>query len=312
MKSKQRVGVILMTYGSPKTLDDIPAYLKNIYGGREASSETVAEFRRRYNLIGGSPLVRITQKQAKALEKVLNKQNPNGPTFQVSAGMRFAPPFITDVIWEVAVGATKLVGIIMSPQYSPTIMSGYERDLRRAAEGLKRSDLSVSIGKDWYSNPFFVQVLARRVTEGLKRLPEDVRNHVPVLFTAHSMPKRIIDQEPDYISKLQKTAIAIAKQASLSRDRWLFCYQSAGHSPEEWLKPDFADIMPELATAGHTHVLVAPVQFLADHLEILYDIDVAARQQAQENGIHFARINSLNTSPLFIKALATVVQKVIK
>src|SRR5207249_5648405 len=110
------------------------------------------------------------------------------------------------------------------------------------------------------------------------------------------------------IHNLKETAAAVAEQAGLAPDRWMFCYQSAGHTPEEWLKPDFADLMPELKMAGHTHVLIAPIQFLADHLEILYDIEIGAREQAEEHGLSFARIASLNTSPLFIAALADVVE----
>jgi ferrochelatase len=121
------------------------------------------------------------------------------------------------------------------------------------------------------------------------------------------MPKRVVEQEPDYINNLKETAAAVARLVGLADEQWMFCYQSAGHTPEEWLKPDFADIMPELKKAGRTHVLIAPVQFLADHLEILYDIEIGAREQAEQHDIHFARIESLNTSPLFIKALAAVV-----
>ena len=123
------------------------------------------------------------------------------------------------------------------------------------------------------------------------------------------MPKRVIEREPDYINHLKETAAAVAELVGLPRERWMFCYQSAGHTPEEWLKPDFADVMPQLRAAGHTDVLIAPVQFLADHLEILYDIEIGAREQAEQHGIHFARIESLNTSPLFIKALAEVVKE---
>ena len=130
-----------------------------------------------------------------------------------------------------------------------------------------------------------------------------------MLLTAHSMPKRVIDKEPNYINHLKETAAAVAELVGLSPERWMFCYQSAGHTPEEWLKPDFADIMPELKATGHSHVLIAPVQFLADHLEILYDIEIGAREQAETHGIQFARTESLNTSPLFIKALAAVVEE---
>lgn len=307
--TKTRVGVLLMTYGSPATLDDLPIYLKNVRGGREPDEELIREFRRRYELIGGSPLLRITREQAAALQDELNRQYPDGPEFQVMAGMRFAPPFIADLVPEVAQGAQQLVGIIMSPQYSPIIMSGYTRTLEDAVAGLHRADLTLRIAGDWHLQPLFLLALAQRVQEALARFPAEVRERVPVLFTAHSMPKRVIEKEPDYIAHLEETALKVAELVGLPRERWMFCYQSAGHTPEAWLKPDFADVMPELRAAGQTHVLIAPVQFLADHLEILYDIEIGARQQAEENGIQFARTESLNTSPLFIKALTEVVKE---
>jgi ferrochelatase len=297
-----------MTYGSPATLDDIPAYLKNVRGGRPADEALIAEFRRRYSLIGGSPLLRITREQAAALQEELNRQHPDGPLFHVIAGMRFAPPFIADVVPEAATEAQQLIGIIMSPQFSPIIMGGYIRTLEDAVADLQRDDLELKIAGDWHLEPHFLQALAERVQQALERFPARVRKRVPVLLTAHSMPKRVVENEPDYIDSLKETAAAVAALVGLSPERWMFCYQSAGHTPEEWLKPDFADVMPELRAAGHTHVLIAPVQFLADHLEILYDIEVGAREQAEAAGIRFARIESLNTSSTFIKSLAAVVQ----
>jgi ferrochelatase len=301
--------VILMTYGSPATLDDIPVYIKNVYGGREPSVEVLAEFRRRYALIGGSPLVRITNEQAAALQEELNSHSTDGTTYHVTAGMRFAPPFIADVVPETAAGAQAVVGVIMSPQYSPIIMGGYVRTLQEAVTKLGREDLELKISGDWHVQPYFLQALAERVRQALDRSPSDVRERVQVLLTAHSMPKRVVENEPNYINNLKETAAEVAQLVGLPADRWMFCYQSAGHTPEEWLKPDFADIMPELQQAGQTHVLIAPIQFLADHLEILYDIEIGARAQAEEHGIQFARTESLNTSPLFIKALAAVVQE---
>jgi ferrochelatase len=309
MTNKEHVGVVLMTYGSPATLDDVPAYVKNVRGGREPDEALITEFRRRYRLIGGSPLLRITREQAAALEEELNHQRPDGRTFKVVAGMRFFPPLIADVLPDAAVGASQLVGIIMSPQYSPIIMSGYVRALEQAAAALHRDDLTLKMAEDWHLQPYFLQALAERVQQALDRFPPDARERVPVLLTAHSMPKRVVENEPDYINHLKETAAAIANMVGLPAERWMFCYQSAGHTPEEWLKPDFADVMPELRAAGYQHVLIAPVQFLADHLEILYDIEIGAREQAEAVGIQFARIESLNTSPLFIKALAVVVQE---
>jgi ferrochelatase len=297
-----------MTYGSPPTLDDVPGYLRNVYGGREPSDEVVAEFKRRYALIGGSPLLRVTQEQATALEAELNRRHPDGPTFAVTAGMRFFAPYIADVVPAVAEGADALVGVIMSPQYSPILMRGYIATLREAAARLGRDDLKLAITEDWHMQPEFLQAVADRVREALNRLPARQRATTPVLLSAHSMPLRVVADEPDYIDNLKQTAAAIAERAGVGPEQWMFCYQSAGHTPEPWLKPDFADLMPQLKANGASDVLIAPVQFLADHLEILYDIEVGAREQAEEHGITFHRTQSLNAMPLFIEALAAVVE----
>jgi protoporphyrin/coproporphyrin ferrochelatase len=309
MAAPARVGVLLMTYGSPATLDDIPQYLQNVRGGRPADDELITEFRRRYALIGGSPLLRITREQAVALEDTLNRASPSGPCFNVACGMRFAPPYIRDATAELASDVDTLVGIILSPQYSPILMRGYVTALTDAVEALRRDSLSLKIAGDWHLQPEFLQAVAQRVREALDRFPPELRERVPVLLTAHSMPLRVIEQEPDYITHLHETAERVAALAGLAPERWQFCYQSAGHSPEPWLKPDFADLMPGLRAAGQTHVLIAPIQFLADHLEILYDIEVGAREQAEAHGIQFARTESLNTMPLFIEALAGVVRQ---
>jgi ferrochelatase len=307
--STEQIGVLLMTYGSPATLDEMPAYLRNVRGGQEPDAQLVHEFRRRYALIGGSPLLPITRAQAAALQDELNAQHPAGPRFRVMAGMRFAPPYIAEIVPEIAANVNRLIGVIMSPQYSPIIMSGYVRTMQEAVRNLGRSDLILRIAEDWHLQPYFLQAVAARIQEALATIPPDVRARMPVLLSAHSMPRRVVEREPDYINALKETAAAIAHLAGIPAERWMFCYQSAGHTPEEWLKPDFADMMPELQAAGHTHVLIAPVQFLADHLEILYDIEIGAREQAEAHQITFARTQSLNTSSLFIKALAEVVKE---
>lgn len=310
-KNREKIAVVLMTYGSPKTLEEVPHYLKNVYGGKDPDPGNVKEFQRRYHVIGGSPLIKITQQQAAELEKELNKSKTR-PLFRVVAGMRFSHPFIEEVVQKNAKDADMVVGIIMSPQYSPIIMKGYLKELGEAVEKLQRKDLTLKIATDWHLEPYFLQALAKRVKEARKKLPQKIRATTPVLFSAHSMPKRVIDKEPGYIKDLQETAARVAKLVGIQKKRWMFCYQSAGHTPEEWLKPDFADIMPVLAENRHTHVLIAPVQFLADHLEILYDVNIGAREQAEEHGIVFASTKSLNTEPLFIKALASVVKNTLK
>ena len=312
MGSASRVGVMLMTYGSPATLDDVPEYMTNVRGGRPPEPELLVEFRRRYELIGGSPLIQITQAQAAALEEELNQRHPDGPRFHVVAGMRFSHPFVREVIPEAAEGAEMLVGIIMSPQYSPILMKGYLNAVDEGVRTLGRDDLAVKVSGDWHMQPRFIEAVASRIRAALEKFPADVRDRVPVLLSAHSMPKRVIENEPDYIKNLHETATAVAKAAGLPDERWMFCYQSAGHTPEEWLKPDFADLMPVLHEQGYRHVLIAPVQFLADHLEILYDIEVGAREQAEEHDMVFARTESLNVDPLFIQALADVVEETMR
>ena len=304
----ETIGVLLMTYGSPETLDDVEGYMTNVYGGRVPEADLVTEFKRRYELIGGSPLVQVTKDQAAALEDELRHRHPDGPRFMVEVGMRFFRPFVADGLATLAArGVDRVVAVIMSPQYSPILMSGYHRAIETALAAMERP-LPVRIAGSWHQQTLFVQSIAQRVDEALGHIPADVRDGVQVLLTAHSMPLRVIEKEPDYIADLQQTAEAVAARAGLPAERWGFCYQSAGHTPEPWLKPDFADVMPELAAAGKGHVLIAPVQFLADHLEILYDVEVGAREQAEEHGIVFHRTASLNTLPLFIEALADVVE----
>jgi protoporphyrin/coproporphyrin ferrochelatase len=296
-----RFGVLLMTYGSPSSLDDVPRYLAAVRGGRPPSDELTAEFRRRYEVIGGSPLIPITEAQAAAVEEAL------GGEALVRAAMRFSEPTIEQGLHDLAgAGVDEVVAIIMSPQYSPLIMGGYGRAVDAARAALGPDAPVVSLAGDWHTQAGFVEAVAERIRDAIDRLPDDERASAPVLLTAHSLPRRVADEEPGYLRQLEETAELIGAAAGLDRSRWRFCWQSAGHEPGEWMKPDFADLMPLLATEGHRSVVVAPVQFLADHLEILYDVDVGAREQAESAGLRFERIASLNTHPSFIAALAAI------
>ena len=301
-----RLGVLLMTYGSPDDLDDMPRYLSAVRGGRPVSDEVVAEFRRRYEAIGGSPLIPITQAQAAAVGKRLRR---DGVDAFVVAGMRFSEPSIAAGLAALAeAGCAKVVGIIMSPQFSGLLMSGYQRALDEAVAALGSLAPAVRLAPPWYRNEHFVGAVARRIDQGLDRIPAAERNRAPVLLTAHSLPRRVAEMEPGYLQQLRATAEIVAARAGLPLDRWHFCWQSAGHEPGEWMKPDFADLLPDLRDAGHRSVLVAPIQFLADHLEVLYDIDIGARAQADEAGMAFARIESLNVMPEFVAAMRDVAQ----
>lgn len=303
MKSDaRRLGVLLMTYGSPADLDDMPRYLTAVRGGRSPSPEVVAEFRRRYQVIGGSPLIAITRAQATAVE---NRLCADGTDARAVAGMRFSEPTIATGLAALAeAGCTEVTGIIMSPQFSGLLMSGYERALGEAARMLGAEAPEVRLAPAWYRQPAFLAAVSQRIREGLGRLPTAEQHRAPVLLTAHSLPRRVAEAEPAYMDQLRETAELVAEGAGLPRVRWQFCWQSAGHDPGEWMKPDFSNLLPELRDAGHRSVLVAPIQFLADHLEVLYDIDIAARDQAQQAGMAFARIESLNVMPEFVAALS--------
>ncbi|HVM31315.1 MAG TPA: ferrochelatase [Candidatus Limnocylindrales bacterium] len=298
------VGVVLMTYGSPASLEDVPRYIRAVRGGRDVPAEVVDEMRRRYRIIGGSPLIGITRAQADALQQRL------GDGWMVRAGMRFSEPYIAEVVSEMAdAGVRRVVGVIMSPQFSPLLMGGYRRALDDAHGQLGPDAPPIQLAGAWHTDPSFIAALAARIDEALGRLPPAERERAPVLLTAHSLPRRVAEQEPDYLAQLEQTARLVAGRAGLADSRWTFCWQSAGHEPGEWMKPDFADLMPELAAAGHRSVVVAPIQFLADHLEILYDVDVGAREQAEAAGLRFERIESLNVDKRFIDALAAVVSR---
>ena len=287
-------GVLLMTYGAPQDDADVPRYLAAVRGGREPEADLVAEMRRRYALIGGSPLVRLTFAQAAALEKEL------GPDHVVGAGMRFSQPSIEAAVRDlVERGADRIVGICMSPQWSFRLMGGYANALGEAAAHAGRP---CTMAPAWHREPAFVAATADRLRESLR----DADATTAVILTAHSLPKRVFDGEPEYIAQLHETAELVAAAAGLDRARWHWAYQSAGHTQEEWLRPDLKDLFPALGAGGAREVLVVPVQFLADHLEVLYDLDIAAADEARAAGLRYRRVAMPNTQPAFIRALARI------
>ena len=283
-----------MTYGAPRDVADIGPYLARVRGGKEPTAELVAEFVARYERIGWSPLIERTCAQAAALEAAL------GPEWQVRAGMRFSAPSISDVVGTLR-ATERIVGIVMSPQFSPLLMSGYGQALVASA-----GDQPVTMVGAWHREDGFVDALAALVREALDECAPDC----PILFTVHSLPKRVFESEPGYVAQLRETAELVASSAGLDRERWHWAYQSAGHTQEEWLRPDLKEVFPKLAALGAREVLVVPVQFLADHLEVLYDLDMAAAEEARACGLRYRRIAMANTQPGFIRALAAIVRGV--
>lgn len=297
-----------MTYGAASSPEKVPEYLNSVYRGK-APQSVVEEFQRRYRRVGGSPLVEVTRQQAQALEELLNSEAGPGEQYHVEPGMQHTPPFIEDGLRRlVETGSERIVAIVLSPQYSPIIMGGYRRKLD-AAQHIIPDHVTLSVAGTWHTMPAFIEALVQRVREALDRLPPEARENVPVILTAHSLPESVVQREPHYIEQLQETVRLVADAVPLKPGQWQFAYQSAGHSPEPWLTPDMKDLLPGLAEAGHKHVLMVPVQFLADHLETLYDIDVGAREDADEVGIGFHRIEMFNTMPEFIRVLAQVVYR---
>ncbi|MGH7687029.1 MAG: ferrochelatase [Candidatus Dormibacteria bacterium] len=298
-------GVLLLTFGSAVTSADVPAYLSSVRGGREVPADVLAEFQRRYDVIGRSPLIDITLAQAAAVQALLDDEDGPG-AFVVRAAMLHSAPRVADVINALAAeGVHDIIGVVLAPQYSSLILAGYERAATAARAA--HPDIDLRIAGAWHTLPEWIDSLSDRLAAELDRLPD--RHDVPVIFTAHSLPKAVVDRDPAYIEQLRATAEAVAQRAGLAQNQWLFAYQSAGHTPEPWLTPDVKDLLPGLHDTGARGVLIAPVQFLADHLEILYDIDVAAGDEARELGMELHRVPMPNTSPELIRALAAVVHR---
>lgn len=325
---KETVGVLLMAYGGPDSLEDIEPYLRDIRGGRPTSPELVAEVRERYRLIGGrSPLLDLTRQQAAALERVLNAEpsrtglhpepgfgpvgySPVLPQFRTYVGMRHWHPHIKETVAQIAAdGIRRVVAIPMAPHYSRMSVGAYIRKAEEARAELG-APLAVRYIESWNDEPLYLQALAEKVRAALLRFPPEVRGQVPILFTAHSLPQRILAEGDPYPQELMETVEGVVRQLGLlseAKQRWRFAYQSAGASHEPWLGPDAGAVLNELATEGHHHVLIAPIGFVCDHVEILYDVDILYRRQAEGLGMQLERTESLNVAPLLIEALAGLV-----
>jgi ferrochelatase len=279
--------VVLMAYGSPSRPEDVRPYLEDVRGGRPVSDEAVEELAERYRRIGGrSPLDDVTEAQRAALERELDT-----PVF---VGMKHWRPRIAEAV-EAALeaGATRIVGLVLAPHYSRLSVGGYRDRLEEALSG--RAELVLI--ESWHDEPAFLDVLAERV-----RGTDDW-----VVFTAHSLPERALADGDPYRDQLLETARLVAERAGL--ERWSFAFQSASATGEPWLGPDLLQELERLSADDVRNVLVAPVGFVSDHLEILWDIDIEAREKAAELGIQLRRIDSLNDDPGFVRALADVVER---
>jgi ferrochelatase len=281
--------VVLMAYGSPTELSDIRAYLEDIRGGRPVSDEAVEELMERYRRIGGrSPLDDVTEAQRAALERELEQ-----PVF---VGMKHWRPRIAEAAeLAVAGGADLVVGIVLAPHYSKLSVDGYRERLEEGLSG--RADLRFV--ESWHTHEPYIAVLADRVRG----------TDAHIVFTAHSLPARILEEGDPYRDQLFETSQLVAERAGLGS--WSFAFQSESPTGEPWLGPDILDELDSLKARGVESVLACPVGFVSDHLEILWDLDVEARERAGELGLEFDRIRSLNDDPAFVRGLAELVRETV-
>lgn len=294
------VAVLLMAYGGPETLEDVEPFLLDIRGGRPTSEELIDEIRGRYEAIGGrSPLLEITRAQARALEERLD--------LPVYVGMRHWHPYIRQAVEEIAeAGHDRLVALCLAPHYSKMSLGAYFRKLEESLDAVGYAP-KVEHVEGFPDHPIFLDAVAGKVREGLARFPADAE--VKVIFTAHSLPERIVAEGDPYARQVEESAQGVAQR--IPGLDWTRCWQSAGASGGPWLGPPLEEIVAELAAAGWKNLLVCPVGFVSDHVEVLFDVDVEAKQIARDAGARLERTASLNDDRLFIEALADVVRQVL-
>ena len=295
------IGLLVMAYGGPDKLEEVEPYLMDVRGYRPTAPEIVHEVRERYREIGGrSPILERTQAQADALQSALNRQ---GPDFKAFVGMRHWHPFIQDTLAEMrAQGIERTVGLVMAPHFSRMSIQAYFNKIQDANSGMQIAKIH-----DWNLLPEYLDALVYRVRTALERFPESIRAEVPVIFTAHSLPERILQWGDPYPLQLLATTDALMER--LGPRPYEFAYQSAAISTDPWLGPDASEVMERFAAEGKRHILICPIGFVCEHVEILYDIDIVYQRLAKELGIQLERIVMLNDDPEMIRGLAGLVRQ---
>jgi ferrochelatase len=305
-RADRPAGVILMAYGAPGSLDDVGDFFTDIRGGHRPPEERIEELKGRYRAIGGGEaLLRITTDQARELQRALD--GDGGERVAVFFGMRHARPFIRDRASAIgAAGIRRLVGLPLAPHFSTLSVGAYHRKLREAMEDLEAPPELILVD-DYHDHPKFIEALAGTLIAALGACRVDAAGPIRVLFTAHSLPERIVKAGEPYRDQLLETARLVAVRAGVAE--WEFAFQSASPAGEPWLGPDILETIRRLASDGRREILVQPVGFVADHLEILYDLDILCRRVAEGAGARLRRTESLNSRPTFIAALASIVRQ---
>lgn len=301
----EKKAVLLMAYGTPDKLDDVEAYYTHIRHGKKPTPEEVKNLKERYSLIGGrTPLLEITQSTARKLGVALESSR-----VRVYAGMKHWHPYISEVFPKIiSDGNSELLSIALAPHYSKMSIGSYE-DAVREANKESGANLDLNFVRSWHLNRVFIDKWCARVDRAVSEHFGSQREDVFYLFTAHSLPERILGWGDPYKDQLIETSSKIAGQLSTKPSNFGFCFQSAGHTSEPWLGPDLPDKLRELAGEGKKNILVCPIGFVSDHLEILFDIDTEAREAAEKLGVRLARTESFNDSDDFILVLKSVVEE---
>jgi len=297
--SSSMIGILVMAYGGPDKLEDVEPYLLDVRGYRPTSQEIIHEVRERYRAIGGrSPILEQTQTQADAIESVLNA---NGGQFKAYVGMRHWHPLIQDTLAGMqSQGIEQAVGVVMAPHYSRMSIGAYYKKIEES-----NSHITFSHIEDWHLQSGYINALVNRVRDALNRFPAEVRAYVPVIFTAHSLPEKILEWNDPYPAQLRETVSAVMEK--LGSQPHEFAYQSAAISDIPWLGPDAGEIIERFASEGKRHILVCPIGFVCEHVEILYDIDIVYQNLAKSLDVHLERIEMLNTAPEMITGLTELI-----
>ncbi len=304
--SQPSIGVLLMAYGGPEALDELPGYLADIRSGRPTTRAVLDEMTRNYSLIGGkSPLLGITRQQGAALQTWLDKGRQ---PFKVYLGMRHWAPWIEDTVRDMLQdGIRQAVALVLAPHFSSMSVAKYQQKVLSGLQ-LFGGQIDFEFINSYHTAPKYIQALVNRVHASLARWPESQREQVHVIFSAHSLPVRILKSGDPYQDQLFETVRLVVQGAGLAEGGWSWSYQSAGRSPEPWLGPQIDQHVSDLAQQGIKNMVSLPVGFVSDHVEILYDIDIKAQAAAREAGVRLERPPALNLDPLFIETLADLVQ----